>query len=75
MGLEARDTGRGGQLDFVIDAIDYSARLVNLCDADANIETVLCGPEVGARASQPVSSVPYGGGRPWTGDIVTRLSF
>ena len=31
---------------FVIDAIDHSLRLVNLRDAEGNIETILCGPEV-----------------------------
>lgn len=31
---------------FVIDAIDYSARLVTLRDSEGNVETILCGPEV-----------------------------
>jgi hypothetical protein len=31
---------------FVIDAIDYSLRLVTLRDAEGNVETILCGPEV-----------------------------
>ena len=31
---------------FVIDAIDYSARLVTLRDTEGHTETILCGPEV-----------------------------
>ena len=31
---------------FVIDAIDYKARLVTLRDTDGNSETIYCGPEV-----------------------------